>query len=53
MTQAFGQADVEVGEQEGACGRIGTIDRRFDRQYFEPRYRGAYLGRSCVREAER
>jgi hypothetical protein len=28
------------------------IERRYDRHYLDPRFRGIYLARSCVREAE-
>ena len=41
--------ELQPLDEEGA---IAAIQRRFDRRYFDPRYRGAYLGRSCVRDHE-
>lgn len=31
---------------------LATVDKAFDRRYFDPAYRGVYLGRSAMRAAE-
>jgi Zn-dependent protease with chaperone function len=52
LLKAMGAELKQLETLDDARG-VAVIERRFGRKWFEPRYRGVYLGRSCVREASR